>query len=45
VIPRHNRFYRERVFEIISFLNLLKQAVEETFPAAKSFIRPGLDEE
>jgi len=45
VIPRHNRFYRERVFEIISFLNLLKQAVEETFPGAKSFIRPGLDEE
>ena len=45
VIPRHNRFYRERVFEIISLLNLLKQAVEETFPGAKSFIRPGLDEE
>jgi len=45
VIPSHNRFYRERVFEIISFLNLLKQAVEETFPGAKSFIRPGLDEE
>jgi hypothetical protein len=45
VIPRHNRFYREEVFEIIAFLDLLKQAVEETFPGAKLFIRPGLDEE
>jgi hypothetical protein len=45
VIPRHNRFSRESVFEIIHFLNLLRQAVEETFPGAKSFIRPGLDEE
>ena len=44
VIPRHNRFYRESVFEIISFLSLLRQEVEETFPGSKSFLRPGLDE-
>jgi len=44
MIPRHNRFYQESVFEIISLLKLLKQAVKETFPGAKSFVRPGLDE-
>ncbi len=43
VIPRHNRLYRESVFEIISLLNLLRQAVEEEFPGARSFIRPGFD--
>ena len=43
VIPRYNRLYTESVFEIISLLRLLKQAVEETFPRARSFIRPGFD--
>jgi hypothetical protein len=43
VIPRYNRLYTESVFEIISFLDLLRQAVEETFPRARSFIRPGFD--
>ena len=43
VIPRYNRLHTESVFEIISLLDLLKQAVEETFPKARSFIRPGFD--
>jgi hypothetical protein len=43
VIPRYNRLHRGSVFEIISFLDLLRQAVEETFPRARSFIRPGFD--
>ncbi len=43
VIPRYNRLYTESVFEIISLLSLLRQAVEETFPRARSFIRPGFD--
>jgi len=43
VIPRYNRLHTESVFEIISFLDLLRQAVEETFPRARSFIRPGFD--
>jgi hypothetical protein len=43
VIPRYNRLYTESIFEIISFLDLLRQAVEETFPRARSFIRPGFD--
>jgi len=43
VIPRYNRLYTESVFEIISLLDLLRQAVEETFPRARSFIRPGFD--
>jgi hypothetical protein len=43
VIPRHNRLYTESVFEIISLLSLLRQTVEETFPGARSFIRPGFD--
>ncbi len=45
VIPRHNRFYQESVLKIISLLTLLRQAVEDTFPGAKSFIRPGLDQD
>ena len=43
VIPRYNRLYKESVFEIIHLLDLLRQAVEETFPKARSFIRPGFD--
>ena len=43
VISYHNNVYAERVFEIISFLDRLRQAVEETFPNARSFIRPGFE--
>ena len=43
VISYHNHVYAERVFEIISFLDRLRQAVEETFPNARSFIRPGFE--
>lgn len=43
VIPRYNCLLRESVFEIISLLGLVRQAVEETFPMARSFIRPGFD--
>jgi len=43
VIPQYNRFYAEGVFEIVSLLKLLGRAIEETFPDARSFIRPGLD--
>ena len=32
------------VIDIITFLDSLRQAVEETFPNARSFIRPGFDE-
>lgn len=38
-----NSFYAEGVLEIISFLDRLRQAVEETFSSARSFIRPGFD--
>ncbi len=44
VIFRHNQLYAESVFEIISFLGLLRQAVEETFPRARSFILRGFDD-
>ncbi len=30
--------------DIIAFLDSLKEAVEKTFPRARSFIRPGFDE-
>lgn len=43
VISHYHHVYAERVFEIISFLDRLRQAVEETFPKARSFIRPGFD--
>jgi hypothetical protein len=43
VIPHYNNLYAESVLEIISFLDRLRQAVEETFPNARSFIRPGFD--
>ncbi len=44
VISRYFKLYAESVFEIISFLDLLRQAIEETFPQARSFIRPGFDD-
>jgi len=34
----------KKVMDIIAFLDGLRQAVEKTFPGAKSFIRPGFDE-
>ena len=43
LISRHFKLYAESVLEIISFLGLVRQAVEETFPKARSFIRPGFD--
>ena len=43
VISHYSHVHAERVFEIISFLDRLRQAVEETFPNARSFIRPGFD--
>lgn len=44
VISRYNHLYAESVLEIISFLGLLRQAVEATFPRARPFIRPGFDD-
>ncbi len=43
VIPHYNHLVAESVLEIISFLDRLRQAVEETFPRARSFLRPGFD--
>lgn len=43
VIPRCNRFYEKSVLEMVSLLKLLREAVEATFPDARSFFRPGLD--
>lgn len=43
VIPRCNRLYEKSVLEMVSLLKLLREAVEATFPAARSFFRPGLD--
>ena len=43
VIPRYSRLHAQSVYEIISLLGLLRQAVEETFPKARAFIRPGFD--
>jgi len=43
VIPHYNHLYAESILEIISFLDRLRQAVEETFPRARSFLRPGFD--
>jgi hypothetical protein len=34
----------QEVSDIIAFLDGLRQGVEETFPNARSFIRPGFDE-
>lgn len=43
VIAHSYHLYAERVFEMISYLDRLRQAAEETFPNARSFIRPGFD--
>jgi len=43
VISHDNHVLAESVFEMISFLDRLKQAIEKTFPNARSFIRPGFD--
>ena len=43
VILHYNELHAERVLEIISFLDRLRQAIEETFQKARSFIRPGFD--
>jgi hypothetical protein len=34
----------KEVIDLIAFLDSLRQAMEETFPQARSFIRPGFDE-
>jgi hypothetical protein len=34
----------KEVVDLISFLDALKEALEKTFPKARSFIRPGFDE-
>jgi hypothetical protein len=33
----------KEVIDMIAFLDGLRQAIEETFPNARSFIRPGFD--
>jgi hypothetical protein len=33
----------EAVVDLISFLDGLRQAVEKTFPRARSFVRPGFE--
>ncbi len=43
VISRYDDLYAESVLKIISFLDRLGQAIEETFPNARSFHRPGFD--
>ena len=44
VIQHYMTDYGQEVIDIIAFLDGLRQAVEETFPNARSFIRPGFDE-
>jgi hypothetical protein len=43
VVSHYDPFHAEKIFEMVSFLDSLRQAVEETFPNARSFIRPGFD--
>ena len=43
VISHHNHRYAEEALAMISFLDRLKQAIEQTFPTARSFLRPGFD--
>jgi hypothetical protein len=43
VISHHDHRYAEEALEMISFLDRLRQAVEQTFPKARSFVRPGFD--
>jgi hypothetical protein len=44
VVPHYDHPSAESVIEIISFLDHLREAVEKTFPSARSFTRPGFDE-
>jgi hypothetical protein len=43
MIPQYNQVYAESVLQIISFLDRVRQAVEDAFPSARSFLRPGFD--
>lgn len=43
IILQQNPNVSESVLKIISFLDRLGQVIEETFPKARSFIRPGFD--
>ena len=43
VISHHHPRYTEEALKMISFLDPLRQAIEQTFPRARSFIRPGFD--
>ncbi len=43
VISHYNHRYAEEALEMISFLDRLRQAIEQTFPRARSFLRPGFD--
>ena len=43
VIGRYDTDGDEGVLDIIAFLDRSRQAVEKTFPGARSFIRPGFD--
>jgi hypothetical protein len=44
VIQHYMTDYGQEVIDIIAFLDGLGQAIEETFPNARSFIRPGFDQ-
>ncbi len=43
VISHHDHRYAEEALKMISFLDRLRQAIEQTFPRARSFLRPGFD--
>jgi hypothetical protein len=43
VIFHHDHRYAEETLKMISFLDRLRQAVEQTFPKARLFLRPGFD--
>lgn len=43
IISQHYPNNSESVLNLVSFLDRLGQAIEETFPKARSFIRPGFD--
>ncbi len=44
VIQHYRTDGGQELIDLIAFLDGLRQAVEETFPKARSFIRPGFDE-
>ncbi len=44
VIQHYITDYDKEVIDVIHFLDGLRQAAEETFPNARSFVRPGFDE-